>query len=108
MMVTSGISWSDTLKASYKFSTNAEMPADMECGGSAMANALKLKSGEMMGDASSSGGYPANLQPALAAAVDLGVPGAREARAKFQARSVKPRSGFDPQWSILPWDASVR
>lgn len=99
--------WAAALRLTYAFAVNAEMPADMKCG-SAMATALHLRSGEMMGDAASPGGYPANLQPALAAAVDLGVPGAREAWAKFQARSVKPDSGFDPQWSILPWNMGAR
>lgn len=108
MMVTPQITWADTLKASYSFATHTEMPPDMECGGAAMAEALKLQPGQMMGNAASPGGYPANLQPALAAAVDLGVPGARDAWTKFQARSVKPASGLAPQWAILPWSSDAK
>jgi hypothetical protein len=74
------------------------------CGSEEMARMFKLKSaGEMMGDASSPGGYPAQLQPALAAAVDAGVPGAAEAWAKYRNRPVQPRGGIEPKWDILPW-----
>ncbi|GAA0540694.1 hypothetical protein FHS83_000043 [Rhizomicrobium palustre] len=74
------------------------------CGSPDMTKAFKLnRDGEMMGDSSSPNGYPAQLQPALAAAVDLNAPGAREAWAKFQARPVQPRGGVDPKWNILPW-----
>jgi hypothetical protein len=61
--------------------------------------------GEMMGDSNSPTGYPAQMQPALAAAVDAGVPGADEAWAKFKSRPVKPRGGVEPKWDIVPWSA---
>jgi hypothetical protein len=74
------------------------------CGSDEMTRLFKLRmAGEMMGDAVSPGGYPAQMQPALAAAVDAGVPGAREAWAKFKDRRIKPREGIEPKWDILPW-----
>lgn len=74
------------------------------CGSGEMARALKLSMpGEMMGDSRSPNGYPAQLQPALAAAVDLDTPGAKSAWENFNARPVKPSGGVDPRWDILPW-----
>jgi hypothetical protein len=57
----------------------------------------------MAGDSPSPGGYPAQMQPALAAAVDLGVPGATQAWEKFRSRPVQPKQGIQPQWAIVPW-----
>lgn len=57
---------------------------------------------EMTGYATSSTGYPSNMQPALAAAVDAKVPGAAEAWAKFIGRSVKPTYSDAPQFAIVP------
>jgi len=76
-----------------------------KCGGDEMATAFKLKrAGEMMGDSRSPGGYPAQMQPALAAAVDADVPGAKEAWQKFMDRPVKPPGGrVQPQWDIVPF-----
>jgi hypothetical protein len=96
-------SWADAYKYTFQFATKSMPPPGMECGGPEMQRLLKLAPGEMMGGAHNPGGYPSNLQPALATAVDLGVPGAREAWAKFQARLVKPGSGVAPQWDIVPW-----
>lgn len=73
------------------------------CGSDEMARAFKLRPGEMMGDSYSPGGYPAQMQPALAAAVDLGVPGAAEAWRKFKDRPVHPLGGVEPKWDIVPW-----
>jgi hypothetical protein len=57
----------------------------------------------MAGNAYSPDGYPAQMQPALAAAVDAGVPGAEEAWTKFRNRSAQPRGGIEPRWNIIPW-----
>lgn len=57
---------------------------------------------EMTGYATSSEGYPSNMQPALAAAVDAAVPGAKEAWATFVGRSVKPTYSDSPQFAIVP------
>jgi hypothetical protein len=76
----------------------------LECGSDEMAQIFKMKrAGEMAGGGDSPGGYPAQMQPALAAAVDAGVPGAQEAWAKFTSRPVQPRGGVEPKWAILPW-----
>ncbi len=96
--------WRDAYRYTVqRFAKNGDASLT-QCGSSEMAFALGLKeAGEMMGTARSGGGYPANLQPALAAAVDLDVPGAQEAWDKFQARPVKPKDGFNAEWAILPW-----
>lgn len=94
---------------SWAVTYNTNLPKEYrenppECGSEEMANALKLKrAGEMMGDAYSTGGYPAQMQPALAAAVDSGIPGAAEAWTKYRQRPVQPKGGNDAKWDILPW-----
>lgn len=76
--------------------------SSLPCGGGEMAAALKLKPGEMTGYSSSAIGYPSNMQPALAYAVDvLGEPG-RKAWRQFMGRSVKPNYGAAPQFAIVP------
>jgi hypothetical protein len=74
------------------------------CGSDDMAAAFKLqRAGEMMGGAREPGGYPSQMQPALAGAVDVGVPGAAQAWEKFRSRSVQPKGGVLPQWAIVPF-----
>ena len=58
--------------------------------------------GEMTGYSSYTAGYPSNMQPALAAAVDVGAPNAQAAWAQFMARAVKPDYANGPQWVIVP------
>lgn len=75
---------------------------DVECGGAQMTSALKLRPGEMKGYASSTEGFPANLQPALAYAADaLGEPG-KLAWQRFMARGIKPDYGKSAQFAIVP------
>ena len=74
----------------------------MPCGGAVMANYLKLKVGEMTGYASSPTGFPSNMQPALAAAVDSGIANANQAWTKFMSRSVKPDYSHEPQFDTVP------
>ncbi|MFZ6691544.1 hypothetical protein [Undibacterium sp. SXout20W] len=76
--------------------------AQMSCDSSEMSYALKLRSGEMLGYANSSEGFPSNLQPALAYSVDSGVAGAKDAWQKFISRSVKPDYSKSPQFAIVP------
>ncbi len=76
--------------------------AALPCGGSEMAAALSLREGEMTGYSSSDAGYPANMQPALAVAVDSGIEHARAAWERFEARSVKPNYTGSPQFAITP------
>jgi hypothetical protein len=61
-----------------------------------------MRAGEMIGYATSPSGYPANLQPALAAAADSGIPGAAEAWARFEARPIKPDYRAYPVWAVVP------
>jgi hypothetical protein len=98
-------SWADAYVANFpKAYREANDPRKLQCGGAEMATVLKLRrAGEMMGNSTDPGGYPAQMQPALAAAVDAGVPGAEEAWKKFRGRPVQPAGGVGPQWAIVPW-----
>jgi hypothetical protein len=58
--------------------------------------------GEMTGYASVASGFPSNMQPALAAAVDVGAPNAPAAWDVFAKRSVKPDYTLAPQWAVVP------
>lgn len=60
------------------------------------------KVGQMVGYAGSEIGYPANLQPALSVAATLGAPGADDAWAIFDSRTVKPNYNYSPQFAIVP------
>ena len=66
------------------------------------ANGYAWEAGRMIGYAGSAYGYPANLQPALAAAVSAGVPNAAKAWAVFSNRSAKPDYRGAPQWAVNP------
>lgn len=76
--------------------------AGTECGSAAMFEALGLRQGEVTGYADSAEGYPSNLQPALAAAAELGAPGAAEAWATFAARTITPDYSAEPQFAVVP------
>jgi hypothetical protein len=68
-----------------------------------MAAAFNLhNTGEMTGFSQSVEGFPSNMQPALAAAVDSGIPGADKAWSVFQARSIKPDYNTGPEWDVVP------
>jgi hypothetical protein len=58
--------------------------------------------GEMTGYATSTEGFPSNMQPALAAAATSGIPNAQEAWNIFISRPVKPDYSGEPQWDIVP------
>ena len=74
----------------------------LRCASQDMATFLKLKVGEMTGYASSESGYPSNMQPALAFAVDVGGVGSMTAWNTFTSRAVKPNYGLGPQFGIVP------
>jgi hypothetical protein len=57
---------------------------------------------EMEGYPSEATGFGANMQPALAAAVDAGAPGAREAWEKYQTRSPKQDFSVMPEFDVVP------
>jgi hypothetical protein len=90
-----------SMEQAYQASVPAEVKAQ-PCGSGGMAQALKLKPGEMTGYSSSPTGYPSNMQPALAYAFDVGGEAGREAWQRFMARSVKPDYGTAPQFAIVP------
>jgi hypothetical protein len=56
----------------------------------------------MTGYPESATGYGANMQPALAVAVDAGIPMAAEAWAKYQTRNPKQDYGASPQFAVVP------
>ena len=86
------------------------------CGSQAMADYLKENNliskglpGEMVGYADCVYCYAANLQPALAAAVDSRIDGADEAWQRYMNRSVKPNyiSNAYPNFDIVPRKMSL-
>lgn len=60
------------------------------------------KINKMAGHPEDAESYTANLQAALAAAVDAGAPGASDAWSKFLSRSVKPDYHNAPQFAVVP------
>jgi hypothetical protein len=109
------LSWNDDAIPSWfsnsqNIAGNEQALINAECNSQAMANILGVQRGEMIGFAWDPEGYPSNLQPALAVAVELGVNDAALAWQVFDDRPVKPTSaageggGYDhhPQWAIVP------
>lgn len=74
------------------------------CGSTKMAQLMgrHYRAGDMTGFPWSPQGYPSNMQPALAAAVNAGVPGATEAWRIFIDRTTKPDYSGYPNWDIVP------
>lgn len=95
------INWVSAIRNGKKFS-------DMECGGKEQAdylgsiNGYEWAQGRMIGYADASMGYPANLQPALATAVQAGTADASKAWTIFMKRAAKADYRSAPQWAILP------
>ena len=72
-----------------------------------MADLLGLRRGEMIGYSWDPQSQTSVMQPALAVAVELEAPGAREAWKVFSQRSAKPESepytyDLEPHWAIVP------
>jgi hypothetical protein len=81
----------------------ANVPTDvlgLACGSAAMAGALKLRTGDMIGDFTTSGPQ-AIIQPALAYSVGA-TPNGAKAWALFAARPYKPDFAAEPQYAIVP------
>ncbi|MDI1446798.1 hypothetical protein [Polyangium sp. 6x1] len=94
-----------TFGEAYKATLALEGHSALEsatCGGPEMAAALMLQENEMVGYSPSTEGYPSNMQPAIAAAAESKIPGAKEAWDKFMARSVKPDYSNEPQYAVVP------
>jgi len=88
--------------AGQAFAASSTDYTKFACASAEMASLLKLKVGEMVGYATSPLGYPANLQPALAMAADVGGSRGSAAWAKFAARPFKPDYSQGPQFAIVP------
>ena len=52
---------------------------------------------------SGAAGFVANMQPALAAAVDSGITGAAQAWVQYQERPTKQDYSKYPNWDIVPY-----
>jgi len=91
-----------TTMAQVVAGTQTEAFRALACNSVEMAASLKLKVGEMTGYAASVQGYPSNMQPALAYAVDARLPNGAQAWSTFAARTVKPNYGLSPQFAIVP------
>jgi hypothetical protein len=75
----------------------------LPCDSIELKKALHLpRRGDFMGYPQSPQGFVANMQPALAAAVDLGVPGASQAWTIYQRRPTKQNYREYPNWDIIP------
>jgi hypothetical protein len=80
----------------------------LECGSAEMATALGLRGpGDMFQNSHGTDGFPAYMQPALAAAVDAGVKGAQSAWKLFESRPIKPDYTKAPGWDIVPWGSGI-
>lgn len=74
----------------------------LPCNSTQMATAMGLQVGEMKGYASSTEGYPSNMQPALAYAANAGGTAGKSAWTVFANRTVKPNYGTGPQFAVVP------
>lgn len=106
---TSASPFYDTLLQSYVHDFGAGFMA-LPCAGVEMAAAwagkMQYTYGATPGDMGniSTGymGYPSNMQPALAYAVDGGAPGAQTAWTLFMNRAIKPDYSLGQQFDIVP------
>ncbi len=57
---------------------------------------------ELEGYADSPTGYPSNLRPALAVAVDARIPGAKDAWHRLMTSAVQPVYSDYPNWAVMP------
>lgn len=68
----------------------------------AMSPGKVMQLGEMTGYPYSPTGFPANMQPALAAAVDSGIPNAAVAWETYGSRSIEPDYSDYANWAVVP------
>ncbi|WP_229445351.1 hypothetical protein [Massilia sp. Leaf139] len=90
-----------TIGEAYAATVGPERAA-LPCTGGELASALKQSPGDMGGYAAAVTGFPSNMQPALAYAVDAGGERGRKAWEVFMRRSVKPDYGEGPQFAVVP------
>lgn len=89
--------YAEAWKASHTAAFNG-----LACNSQAMATNLGVKVNEMTGFSDATVGYPSNLQPALAYAVDVGAPNSKAAWTLFMSRLIKPDYSTGPQFDIIP------
>jgi hypothetical protein len=98
----------DSFRGANQSLTSAQMQTliGASCNSSTMTSILGVQTGEMIGYVWSYDGYPANLQPALAIANELGAAGADVAWQVFDNRTLKPSGSYSyniqPQWAVVP------
>jgi hypothetical protein len=98
----------DSFRGANQNLTSAQMQTliGASCNSSTMTSILGVQTGEMIGYVWSYDGYPANLQPALAIADELGATGADVAWQVFDNRALKPSGSYSyniqPQWAVVP------
>lgn len=77
------------------------------CGSPEFAAAVGEKVGNMVGYPTDVGGFPANMQPAVAYCATFDMPSGDDAWLVFDSRAEKPDYNLAPQFSIVPRMASV-
>lgn len=74
----------------------------LPCASQEQADAKELWFEEMIGYGRAPAGFASNMRPALAAAADSGIEGAKEAWKTFIERKAKPSYDGYPVWAIVP------
>ncbi len=82
--------------------SNPTALTSLACASQDMATYLQLKVGEMVGYSDGWGGFPSNMQPALAYSASSGIAGGADAWRVFMSRSVKPNYSDGPEFAIVP------
>lgn len=96
--------WANTLSATARAlpCNSYERYAQIETDEGRTPSTTKWKQGAIGGYPDWGMGFAANYQPALAAAVDIGYPGADDAWLVYSNRAVKQNWGVDPQFAVVP------
>lgn len=91
----------EKIEEAYRATVGPERAA-MPIGSPELAKALGQKPNDMGGYSSTVSGFPSNMQPALAYAVDVSGEAGKRAWQKFMGRAVKPDYGLGPQFAVVP------
>jgi hypothetical protein len=94
----------DTFYASFRevYENTAPAAAALGCGTSQLADMMRVPRDGMSGRQTVVDSYYANLQAALAAAYDSGLPGAQIAWKRFVLSGQHPDYSNAPQWALIP------
>jgi hypothetical protein len=108
-MMAPGACWIDGAVYDYKVRDSADSPlyatfaqAYAQTVGIARSASVCPPAGDMGNISDGHMGYPSNMQPALAYAVDSGFPGAKAAWTLFANRTVRPDYSLGQQFNIVP------